>query len=129
MSLGCVASAAVIDVVLRPRFGLLGLAFARHRLSAVATPHELPAVGQLVTVVVLIAQQHLHAIPSHAVNDWFVFPRIPVALVFEFANICPVSKEVVDRGTREFRGGGTEDSGFFRKLLYDTVYSLILVGD
>ncbi len=96
--------AAEVDVVvnaavLPPRPDQL----AGDGMTAMATGHELPRVRQRRGMVDMPTQQGLHPIPGRPVDQRLMLAAIPFPLVFQFAEIGPVLRDVVDRTAGKLR--------------------------
>src|SRR6516164_9377920 len=98
-----VFGAAIVNVRARTCLRHLRLAFARDRMPAMGTGHQLATVGEFMAVVVLATKQDLHPLPGRPVDDRIVLTGMPLLLMPDFADIGTVPKDGVNRASRKLR--------------------------
>ncbi|MGC4031670.1 MAG: hypothetical protein QM754_08045 [Tepidisphaeraceae bacterium] len=92
--------AAIVDVPLA--CGGFRDLFAGDKVPTVAATDQTAGIGEVgVLVRRLAAEQTLDPIPGPAIDERLVSARMPLALVFDFADVSPIEQDVVNTGPRE----------------------------
>ncbi|MEZ6172051.1 MAG: hypothetical protein R3B58_03655 [Phycisphaerales bacterium] len=101
MSLGGVAAASVIDILLHAGPGLLPDLLAGNDSTAMGTGDEPTRIGELVRVVGGAAEQGLDSFPCLAVDERCLLAGIPLALEGDLSDVGTIDENRVQLAARE----------------------------
>jgi hypothetical protein len=90
-----IAGAAVVNVLSLTTLRLFGLRLTGDGASAVTTFDQFAAVCHLVRAVNFLAEEVLHTVPRSSVYKRLVRAGMPLALVFDLADVKAVGQDVV----------------------------------
>lgn len=91
------------------------------------TGQEFTGIRQSVRMIVAAPQQGLHAVPGRTVDQRFVLTGIPFTPIFDFADVRPVSQDVMHRASGKCRNGVPPDSSFGIDLLGHAVKCQVFI--
>ena len=95
----------VIDVMFDALLGLLLLGFAADSMLAMAAGNHSTGIHHFVRTIDLLAQEHLHSVPSLSIDQRFMLSRMPFPMVLYLADVGPVGQKGVQLAWAESGSG------------------------